>query len=95
MPKSLSASIVVDLYPPPLSGWWPCFTVRVTSQNGPQLLVSKKCDLADSIGSDLTSIESLFACIARVVEGLAAAVDRRSGLLPPDSASNTTSTSWL
>ena len=30
---------------------------RVTSQNSPQLLVSKKCDLADSKGSDLTSIE--------------------------------------
>jgi hypothetical protein len=30
----------------------------VTSQNSPQLLVSKKCDLADSKGSDLTSIES-------------------------------------
>jgi hypothetical protein len=29
----------------------------VTSQNGPQLLVSNKCDLADSNGSDLTSIE--------------------------------------
>jgi hypothetical protein len=34
-----------------------CFDVRVMSQNSPQLLVSKKCDLADSKGSDLTSIE--------------------------------------
>jgi len=33
----------------------------VTSQNSPQLLVSKKCDLADSKGSDLTSIEWLCA----------------------------------
>jgi hypothetical protein len=39
----------------------------VTSQNLPQPLVSKKCDLADSIGSDLTSIELLFACIAGVI----------------------------
>jgi len=67
----------------------------VTSQNLLQLLVSKKCDLADSIGSDLTSIELLFVCIAKVVEGLTAAVDRRPELLPPDSASYTTSTSWL
>jgi len=63
----------------------------VTSQNSFQPLVSKKCDLADSIASDLTSIESFFACIAKVVEGLTAELDRRSGLLPPDSAPNTTS----
>jgi DNA end-binding protein Ku len=31
--------------------------VKVASQNGPQLLVSNKCDLANSNGSDLTSIE--------------------------------------
>jgi hypothetical protein len=49
----------------------------VTSQNSLQLLVSKKCDLADSIGSDLTSIELLFACVAEVVEGLTAAFERR------------------
>ena len=49
----------------------------MTSQNSLQLLVSKKCDLADSIGSDLTSIELLFACIAAVVEGLTAAVARQ------------------
>ena len=49
----------------------------MTSQNSLQLLVSKKCDLADSIGSDLTSIELLFACIAEVVEGLTAAFERR------------------
>jgi hypothetical protein len=49
----------------------------VTSQNSLQLLVSKKCDLADSIGSDLTSIELLFACVAEVVEGLTAAFVRR------------------
>src|ERR1700733_12278251 len=54
---------------PPLSGWWPCLKVNVTSQNSFQPLVSKKCDLADSIASDLTSIESFFACIAKVVEG--------------------------
>lgn len=47
----------------------------MTSQNSPQLLVSKKCDLADSIGSDLTSIELLFACIAEVVEGFTAAFE--------------------
>ena len=49
----------------------------MTSQNSLQLLVSKKCDFADSIGSDLTSIELLFACIAEVVEGLTAAFERR------------------
>jgi hypothetical protein len=49
----------------------------VTSQNAPQLLVSNKFDLADSIGSDLTFIEQLFACIAEVVEGLTAAFERR------------------
>src|ERR1700735_3808963 len=37
---------------PPRSGCQACFKVRVTSQNSPQLLVSKKCDLADSKGSD-------------------------------------------
>jgi hypothetical protein len=30
---------------------------RTTSQNAPQPLVSNKCDLADSNGSDLTSVE--------------------------------------
>src|SRR5258705_11818295 len=51
---------------PPRSGCQACFKVRVTSQNSPQLLVSKKCDLADSKGSDLTSIEllKLFSPIA-------------------------------
>jgi hypothetical protein len=49
----------------------------VTSQNLLQLLVSKKCDFADSIGSDLTSIELLFAYIAEVLEGLTAAFERR------------------
>ena len=47
----------------------------MTSQNSPQLLVSKKCDLADSIGSDLASIELLYACIAEVVEGFTAAFE--------------------
>jgi len=41
----------------PLSDWRPCFKVRVTSQNGPQLLVSKKWNLAVAKGSELTSIE--------------------------------------
>jgi hypothetical protein len=50
----------------------------VTSQKSPQLLVSNKFVLADSIGSDLlTSIEQLFACIAEVVEGLTAAFECR------------------
>ena len=63
MPKSFSASIVFDFTQPPLSGWWPCLNVKVTSQNSPQLLVSNKYDLADSTGSHPTSIELLFACI--------------------------------
>jgi hypothetical protein len=54
--KSLSAPTVVDPYPTTAIGL-PGFKVKVTSQNSPQLLVSKKCDLADSKGSDLTSIE--------------------------------------
>src|SRR5947209_16587688 len=33
------------------------------SQNGPQLLVSKKCDLADAKGSGLTSIGQVLAFI--------------------------------
>ena len=59
MPKSLSALIVVDLYPTATSAWWPCFKVNVTSQNSPQLPVSNKFDLADLIGS--ASIELMFA----------------------------------
>ncbi len=55
--KSLSAPIVVDLYPTAAVGLTSLLQVRVTSQNAPRLLVSKKCDLADSNGSDLTSIE--------------------------------------
>src|ERR1700730_13095963 len=39
----------------PLSDCRICLKVKVTSQNGPQLLVSKKCDLADLKGSDLTA----------------------------------------
>jgi len=73
----------------------PTVANQVFKSNSIKVLVSKKCDLADSIGSDLTSIELLFVCIAKVVEGLTAAVDRRPELLPPDSASYTTSTSWL
>jgi hypothetical protein len=64
VPKDLSTRIVADLYPHTAVDWRPCFKLRVTSQNSPQLLVSKKFDLATSIGSDLTSIEQLFAYIA-------------------------------
>ena len=49
----------------PLSDWRACFNVRVTSQNGPQLLVSNKFDLADSIVSNLTSIGWLFTVLQR------------------------------
>jgi hypothetical protein len=76
--KSLSASIVFDLYPTAAVGLVASLQeVRVTSQNSPQLLVSNKFDLADSIGSDLTPIKLLFACIAEVAEGLTAAFERR------------------
>src|SRR5947209_9516080 len=51
----------------PLSDWRACFKVRVMSQNGPQLLVSKKCDLADAKGSGLTSIEQVLAFITVLV----------------------------
>jgi hypothetical protein len=51
MAKSLSAGIVVDPYPRSSFDWRACFKVRVTSQNGPQSLVSKKCDLAVSKAS--------------------------------------------
>ena len=61
MPKSLSAPIVVDFYPATAVGCKACFKVRVMSQNSAQLLVSKKCDLAVSKASDLTSIEYLYA----------------------------------
>ena len=39
----------------------------MTSQNAPHLLVSNKCDLADSKGSDLTSIECATAVVALLV----------------------------
>src|SRR5947209_1365298 len=51
----------------PLSDWRACFKVRVTSQNGPQPLVSKKCDLADAKGSGLTSIGQVLAFITVLV----------------------------
>ena len=38
-----------------------------TPQESPQLLVSNKFDLADSKGSDLTSIDWLFARIAEMI----------------------------
>jgi hypothetical protein len=39
----------------------------VTSQKSPQLPVSNKFDLADSNGSDRTSIEYLFNCVSDVI----------------------------
>jgi hypothetical protein len=51
MPKCVSARIILDSYPAPLSDWRLCFKVKVTSQNGPHSLVSKKCDFAHSKGS--------------------------------------------
>src|SRR6202030_1364755 len=51
--KSMMNSGPVPNWRSPRSGCQACFKVRVTSQNSPQLLVSKKCDLADSKGSDL------------------------------------------
>jgi hypothetical protein len=39
----------------PLSDGQVCFKVSVTAQKAFQLLVSKKCDLAEENGSDLTS----------------------------------------
>jgi len=63
MPKSLPASIVIDLNPTAAVGPVACFKVRVTSQNSLHLLVSNRFDLADSIAA---SIDAVFAWIAEM-----------------------------
>ena len=62
MSKSLSRSIAVDLCP--TTAVLPRLLHRVTSQNAPQELVSKKCDLAVSNRSGVTSIDCSFVCTA-------------------------------
>ena len=61
MTESLSARIVVDRYRRTSLDRCACLKVRVTSQNGPQCLVSNKLDLANSMGPDLPFIEEPFA----------------------------------
>jgi hypothetical protein len=76
MPKSLSTSILVDLYPTTTVGSVALLQRQCDVANSPQLLVSNRFDLADSIGS--ASIELASACFAEVVEGVTAAFARQA-----------------